>query len=67
MPELHENWHIYAIDVYGHGESTHEGYSVRKLQLAYYHLLIRILCFLLQQHKSRGFGWSAVLICIPLL
>ena len=24
MPELHENWHIYAIDIYGHGESTHE-------------------------------------------
>ena len=24
IPELHENWHIYAIDVYGHGESTHE-------------------------------------------
>ncbi len=24
MPELHENWHIYAIDVYGHGESTHK-------------------------------------------
>ena len=23
MPELHENWHIYAIDVYGHGESSH--------------------------------------------
>ncbi|MBQ3205472.1 MAG: alpha/beta hydrolase, partial [Peptococcaceae bacterium] len=24
MPELHENWHIYAIDVYGHGESSHD-------------------------------------------
>lgn len=24
MPELSKNWHIYAIDVYGHGESTHE-------------------------------------------
>lgn len=23
MPELSEKWHIYAIDVYGHGESTH--------------------------------------------
>lgn len=23
IPELSENWHIYAIDVYGHGESTH--------------------------------------------
>lgn len=24
MPDLHENWHIYAVDVYGHGESTHD-------------------------------------------
>lgn len=24
MPELSEKWHIYAIDVYGHGESTHD-------------------------------------------
>ena len=24
MLKLHENWHIYAIDEYGHGESTHE-------------------------------------------
>lgn len=24
MPELSKNWHIYAIDVYGHGESSHE-------------------------------------------
>ena len=24
MPELYENWLIYAIDVYGHGESTHD-------------------------------------------
>lgn len=24
MSKLHENWHIYAIDVYGHGESTHK-------------------------------------------
>lgn len=24
IPELYENWHIYAIDVYGHGESTHK-------------------------------------------
>lgn len=23
IPELSENWHIYAIDVYGHGESSH--------------------------------------------
>ena len=23
LPELSNNWHIYAIDVYGHGESTH--------------------------------------------
>lgn len=23
MPELSEKWHIYAIDVYGHGKSTH--------------------------------------------
>ena len=23
LPELSKNWHIYAIDVYGHGESTH--------------------------------------------
>lgn len=24
MAELSENWHIYAVDVYGHGESSHE-------------------------------------------
>ena len=24
IPQLSENWHIYAIDVYGHGESSHE-------------------------------------------
>lgn len=24
MPQLSEKWHIYAIDVYGHGESTHD-------------------------------------------
>ena len=24
MPELSQNWHIYAIDVYGHGESSHD-------------------------------------------
>ena len=24
MPQLHEKWHIYVIDVYGHGESTYE-------------------------------------------
>lgn len=24
MPELSENWHIYAVDLYGHGESSHE-------------------------------------------
>lgn len=24
MPELSEKWHIFAIDVYGHGESTHD-------------------------------------------
>lgn len=24
MPELSENWHIYAVDVYGHGESSHQ-------------------------------------------
>lgn len=24
IPDLHENWHIYAIDVYGHGESSHK-------------------------------------------
>lgn len=24
MPELSKNWHIYAIDVYGHGESEHD-------------------------------------------
>lgn len=23
MPELSKNWHIYAVDVYGHGESEH--------------------------------------------
>lgn len=24
LPELSEKWHVYAIDVYGHGESSHE-------------------------------------------
>lgn len=24
MPDLHKDWHVYAIDVYGHGESSHE-------------------------------------------
>ena len=24
MPELSKNWHIYAIDVYGHGKSSHD-------------------------------------------
>lgn len=24
LPELGKNWHIYAVDVYGHGESTHD-------------------------------------------
>lgn len=24
IPELSKNWHIYAVDVYGHGESTHD-------------------------------------------
>ena len=24
LPELSKNWHIYAIDVYGHGKSTHD-------------------------------------------
>ncbi len=24
LPALSENWHIFAIDVYGHGESTHD-------------------------------------------
>lgn len=24
LPELSRNWHIYAVDVYGHGKSTHE-------------------------------------------
>lgn len=24
MPELSKNWHIFAIDVYGHGQSSHE-------------------------------------------
>lgn len=24
LPELAKNWHIYAIDVYGHGQSSHE-------------------------------------------
>ena len=24
LPALSENWHIYAVDVYGHGESSHE-------------------------------------------
>lgn len=24
LPELSKNWHIYAIDVYGHGQSSHD-------------------------------------------
>ena len=24
LPELSKNWHIYAVDVYGHGESAHD-------------------------------------------
>lgn len=24
MPALGQNWHIYAVDVYGHGKSTHD-------------------------------------------
>ena len=24
LPKLSEDWHIYAVDVYGHGESTHD-------------------------------------------
>ena len=24
LPELSKSWHIYAVDVYGHGESTHD-------------------------------------------
>lgn len=24
LPELSKNWHIYAVDVYSHGESTHD-------------------------------------------
>ena len=24
VPELSKNWHIYAVDVYGHGESSHD-------------------------------------------
>ena len=24
LPDLSKNWHIYAVDVYGHGESTHD-------------------------------------------
>ena len=24
LPELSRNWHIYAVDVYGHGESAHD-------------------------------------------
>lgn len=24
MPELVKNWHVYAVDVYGHGESSHD-------------------------------------------
>lgn len=24
FPELSEKWHIYAVDIYGHGESTHD-------------------------------------------
>lgn len=33
MPELSKEWHIYAIDVYGHGKSSHEfrqNYSRKK-------------------------------------
>ena len=24
LPELSQNWHVYAVDVYGQGESTHK-------------------------------------------
>ena len=24
LPELSKSWHIYAVDVYGHGGSTHD-------------------------------------------
>ncbi len=24
IPELNKDWHVYAVDVYGHGESSHE-------------------------------------------
>ena len=24
LPRLSQNWHIYAVDVYGHGESSHD-------------------------------------------
>ena len=24
LPELSKKWHVYAVDVYGHGESSHE-------------------------------------------
>ncbi len=24
LPQLSQNWHVYAIDVYGHGESSHD-------------------------------------------
>ncbi|MDD3919589.1 MAG: alpha/beta hydrolase [Eubacteriales bacterium] len=24
LPELSKNWHVYAVDVYGHGESSHD-------------------------------------------
>ena len=24
LPELSENWHVYAVDCYGHGKSTHD-------------------------------------------
>ena len=24
LPELSENWHVYAVDVYGHGQSSHD-------------------------------------------
>ena len=24
LPELSQNWHVYAVDVYGHGQSSHD-------------------------------------------
>ena len=24
LPELSKNWHVYAVDVYGHGQSSHK-------------------------------------------